>query len=149
MRKEAQGISSEEMSGHIQFMKVNWLHAIFKLRNHVEFHVAAKSSYILGSIVQTENIEIRQAVLKRGLKQWEIIEPSATKRGLSCGRLSAEPGYRSREVRIIGIDWKKFGVLDYMGCGHTIGSRWWSHVKVWRYLEVHRSAFLVRRKKAV
>ena len=68
MRKEAEGISSEEMSGHIYFLKDNLLHAISKpaLRNHVEFHVAAKGSYILGSIVHTANIEIRQGVLKRG-----------------------------------------------------------------------------------
>ena len=68
MRKEAEGISSDEMSGHIYFLKDNLLHAISKpaLRNHVEFHVAAKGSYILGSIVHTANIEIRQGVLKRG-----------------------------------------------------------------------------------
>ena len=66
MRKEAQGISSEEMSEHIYFMKHNLLHAISKLRNHVEFHVATRGSYILRSIVHTVNMEIRQGVLKRG-----------------------------------------------------------------------------------
>ena len=60
MRKEAQGISSEEMSGQIHFMKDNLLQAISKLRNHVDSHVAAKGSYILGSIVHTANMEIRQ-----------------------------------------------------------------------------------------
>ena len=68
MRKEAEGISSEEMSGQMYFMKDNLLHAISKpaLRNHVEVHVAAKGSYMLGRIVHTVNIEIRQDVLKRG-----------------------------------------------------------------------------------
>ena len=62
MRKEAQGIPSEEMSGHMYFMKDNLLHAISK----PAFHVAAKGSYILGSIVHTANIEIRHGVLKGG-----------------------------------------------------------------------------------
>ena len=59
------------MSGHIQFMEDNLLHAISNLQ-YLQFHVVAKSSsYSLSSIVPTANLEIRKCVkwsLVRGCK---------------------------------------------------------------------------------
>ena len=65
MRKEAQGVSSKKMTGHIYFMEDNLLHTMF---SYVLMMISVapccylSSSYTLNSIVHTASIEIRPFV---------------------------------------------------------------------------------------
>ena len=89
MRKEPQGVFSDEMSRHIYFMEYNLLHAVYFYVVICAVLCCCKSSlYIhLSSIVHTANREIRQCVkwlLTERLKTMEKIKLSAPKSGRGC-----------------------------------------------------------------